>query len=91
MSSGPYQQRGEDFGRPVYAFERWRYDYVEGVGEQVVFEFVDSDGTGEYRLASTPEDKFMPAEAGAIEFPGVAAWSAETSSSSSSDSSSESD
>jgi GWxTD domain-containing protein len=41
----------------VYPFEQWRYRYIEGLGQEIVFEFVDPSGTGEYRLALTPHEK----------------------------------
>ena len=31
-------------------FERWRYRYIEGVGTNVILEFVDRAGDGTYRL-----------------------------------------
>jgi len=38
-------------------FEQWRYRYLEDIGSDVVFEFVDSTNTGEYRLIIDPTDK----------------------------------
>jgi len=38
-------------------FERWRYRHMQGVGEDVVLEFVDSSGSGEYRLEFDPSKK----------------------------------
>jgi GWxTD domain-containing protein len=42
-------------------FERWEYARVEGVGQGVVFEFVDPEQTGEYHLAQSPSDKYLSA------------------------------
>jgi len=41
----------------VFPFEKWRYRYIEGIGQEVIFEFVDSSMSGEYRLAMTPSEK----------------------------------
>jgi GWxTD domain-containing protein len=41
----------------VYAFERWWYRHLDGVGDDVELEFVDRSGTGDYRIAFSPEDK----------------------------------
>ena len=41
----------------TYAFEIWRYRYIEGIGLNVELEFVDPGGTGEYRLALLPDEK----------------------------------
>jgi len=34
----------------TYRSEQWRYRFIEGVGTNVVIEFVDSTGSGEYRM-----------------------------------------
>lgn len=41
----------------TYPFETWFYRHLEGVGDGIEIEFVDPTGTGEYRMARTPEDK----------------------------------
>ncbi|HEX8128853.1 MAG TPA: GWxTD domain-containing protein [Pyrinomonadaceae bacterium] len=41
----------------TYPFETWFYRYLEGVGSGIEIEFVDPTGTGEYRLARSPDDK----------------------------------
>jgi GWxTD domain-containing protein len=41
-------------------FERWRYRYLEGVGANVILEFVDRAGDGNYRLES-PKELVSPA------------------------------
>ena len=41
----------------VYAFERWRYRHLEGIGDDIELEFVDSSFTGDYHLALNPEEK----------------------------------
>ena len=35
-------------------YQSWRYKFIEGVGTNVIVEFVDKDGTGEYRMTSDP-------------------------------------
>jgi GWxTD domain-containing protein len=41
----------------TFPFERWRYRYVEGIGNNVILEFVDSSMSGEYRLEFDPACK----------------------------------
>jgi GWxTD domain-containing protein len=44
-------------GVTSYPSEQWRYRYIEGVGTNVVIEFVDSTGSGEYRMTRDPSEK----------------------------------
>jgi GWxTD domain-containing protein len=57
---------GKQYERPMhegggstmtYAFEVWRYREIPGIGTDIVLEFVDPSGTGEYRLATHPAEK----------------------------------
>jgi GWxTD domain-containing protein len=41
----------------TYPFEIWWYRYIEGVGSDVEIEFVDPTGSGEYRIARSPNEK----------------------------------
>ncbi|MEZ5345636.1 MAG: GWxTD domain-containing protein [Pyrinomonadaceae bacterium] len=41
----------------TYPFEIWFYRYLEGVGSGVEIEFVDPTGSGEYRIATNPNEK----------------------------------
>lgn len=41
----------------TYGFEIWFYRYLEGVGSGIEIEFVDPTGTGEYRIARSPNEK----------------------------------
>lgn len=41
----------------TYPFETWFYRHLDGVGEGVEIEFVDPTGTGEYRIARSPDEK----------------------------------
>ncbi len=51
----PLEQGG---GQTIsYPFEKWRYRYIEDIGTDVVFEFVDRSQSGEYRLALDPTEK----------------------------------
>ncbi|MCW5982613.1 MAG: GWxTD domain-containing protein [Bryobacteraceae bacterium] len=38
----------------TFPFEQWRYRWLEGVGADVILEFVDSTGTGDYRAVIDP-------------------------------------
>ena len=40
-----------------YAFEVWRYRYIEGIGRNVLLEFVDRNRTGEFRQSIDPASK----------------------------------
>jgi GWxTD domain-containing protein len=57
---------GGSYERPVaqgggaietYPFEQWRYRYIEGVGQNVIMEFVDKNKTGDYRMTMDPGEK----------------------------------
>src|SRR5438132_6090382 len=41
----------------TYPFETWWYRYIEGIGSDVEIEFVDPSGSGEYRIARSPDEK----------------------------------
>jgi GWxTD domain-containing protein len=41
----------------VFPFERWWYRHIDGVGDDIELEFVDSSSSGEYRLAMSPDEK----------------------------------
>jgi GWxTD domain-containing protein len=41
----------------AYPFEQWRYRFIEGVGANVIIEFVDFTGTGAYRMTLDPSGK----------------------------------
>ncbi len=41
----------------TYPFEKWFYRYLAGVGSGIEIEFVDPSGTGEYRIARSPDEK----------------------------------
>src|SRR5229473_2512358 len=41
----------------TYAFEQWRYRYLDGIGNNVIIEFVDPSGSGEYHMTMDPGEK----------------------------------
>jgi GWxTD domain-containing protein len=58
-AGGMYERLPEEGGgsTSVYPFERWRYRYLEGIGTDIILEFVDVSGSGEYRLTWDPSEK----------------------------------
>jgi GWxTD domain-containing protein len=51
----PMHEGGGD--TTTYPFEVWHYRYIEGVGQDVELEFVDSGNSGQYELTYRPDDK----------------------------------
>jgi GWxTD domain-containing protein len=41
----------------TFPFEQWRYRYIDGVGANIIIEFVDPTGSGEYRMTLDPSEK----------------------------------
>jgi GWxTD domain-containing protein len=41
----------------TYPFEIWFYRYLPGIGSGIEIEFVDPTGSGEYRIARSPDEK----------------------------------
>lgn len=58
-SGGSYERPIEEGGgeTSTYPFEDWRYRYIEGVGTNVIIEFVDTTMSGEYHISLDPEEK----------------------------------
>jgi GWxTD domain-containing protein len=58
-TGGTYDRPMEEGGgsTTTYAWEKWRYRYLEGIGENVEIEFVDPSGSGEYHLTMDPSEK----------------------------------
>ena len=58
-SGGSYDRPSYEGGgnTTTYPFEIWFYRYLAGVGSGVEIEFVDPTGTGEYRIARSPDEK----------------------------------
>jgi GWxTD domain-containing protein len=57
---------GGNYERPIqegggttstFPFEIWRYRYIEGIGNEVILEFVDPTMSGEYHLTTDPNEK----------------------------------
>ena len=58
-SGGTYVRPMEEGGgeTSTYPFETWRYRYIDGIGSDIVLEFVDTTMTGEFRLTIDPGEK----------------------------------
>jgi GWxTD domain-containing protein len=58
-SGGSYERPIEEGGgeTSTYPFEDWRYRYIDGVGTNVIIEFVDTTMSGEYHISLDPEEK----------------------------------
>jgi GWxTD domain-containing protein len=58
-AGGKYQRPAAEGSGEVstYPFEEWRYRHIDGVGENVIVEFVDKDRTGEYPMTKDPHGK----------------------------------
>ena len=58
-SGGTYERPYEEGGgtTSTYPFEQWRYRYLEGIGNNIVIEFVDTTMSGEYHMTMDPSEK----------------------------------
>jgi len=58
-SGGTYERPPEEGGgtTSTFPFEQWRYRYIEGVGTNIIIEFVDTTMSGEYRMTMDPSEK----------------------------------
>src|SRR5580704_11789973 len=58
-SGGTYERPYEEGGgsTSTYPFEQWRYRYIEGIGTNIILEFVDTTMSGEYHLTMDPSEK----------------------------------
>ena len=58
-SGGTYERPYEEGGgtTSTYPFEKWRYRWIEGIGSDIIIEFVDPTMTGEYRMTMDPSEK----------------------------------
>ena len=63
-SGGAYTLPREEGGATIttYPFQQWRYKYIEGMGSNVIMEFVDKARTGEFHLTLDPKEKAMGGE-----------------------------
>jgi len=58
-SGGSYERPMSEGGgeTSTYPFEQWRYRYIDGIGTNIILEFVDPSMTGEYHLTMDPGEK----------------------------------
>jgi len=58
-SGGTYDRPPEEGGgqTSTYPFEQWRYRYIDGIGTNIILEFVDPTMTGEFRMTMDPGEK----------------------------------
>jgi GWxTD domain-containing protein len=58
-SGGTYERPIEEGGgtTSTFPFEKWRYRYLQGLGNDVNIEFVDTTMTGEFHMTSDPSEK----------------------------------
>src|SRR6266853_1644274 len=58
-TGGTYDRPMDEGGgsTTTYPWETWRWRYLEGIGENIILEFVDPSGSGEYRMTMDPSEK----------------------------------
>jgi GWxTD domain-containing protein len=58
-TGGTYDRPMEEGGgsTTTYPWETWRWRYLEGIGENIILEFVDPSGSGEYHMTMDPSEK----------------------------------
>ncbi len=58
-SGGMYNRPIEEGGgqTSTYPFETWRYRYLEGLGQEIIIEFVDTCMCGEYHMTADRSEK----------------------------------
>jgi GWxTD domain-containing protein len=58
-SGGTFERPIEEGGgrTSTFPFETWRYRYIEGIGNEVILEFVDPSMSGEYKMTIDPSEK----------------------------------
>src|SRR5438067_3673140 len=58
-TGGTYDRPMEEGGgsTTTYTSETWRGRYLEGIGENIILEFVDPSGSGEYHMTMDPSEK----------------------------------
>ncbi len=58
-SGGTYERPMEEGGgeTSTYPFADWRYRYIEGIGNNVIIEFVDPSMSGEFHMTNDPSEK----------------------------------
>jgi len=58
-SGGQYERPDSEGGgsTSTFPFEQWRYRYIDGIGTNIILEFVDTTMSGEYKLTMDPGEK----------------------------------
>lgn len=58
-SGGTYERPMEEGGgeTSTFPFEDWRYRYIEGIGQEIIMEFVDTCMCGEYHMTIDRSEK----------------------------------
>jgi GWxTD domain-containing protein len=58
-TGGNYNRPSNEGGgqTETYPYEDWRYRHMDGIGENIVIEFVDPTSTGEYHMTMDPGEK----------------------------------
>jgi len=58
-TGGTYDRPMEEGGgsTTTYPWETWRWRYLEGIGENIILEFVDPSGSGEFHMTMDPSEK----------------------------------
>ncbi len=58
-SGGTYQRPMDEGGgqTSTFPFEQWRYRYLEGIGQEVIIEFVDNCMCGDYHMTMDRSEK----------------------------------
>ena len=58
-SGGFYQRPSEEGGgsTSTYPFETWRYRYIDGIGQEIIIEFVDTCMCNEYHMTMDRSEK----------------------------------
>ena len=58
-SGGTYDRPMDEGGgsTSTYPFEDWRYRYIEGIGQEIIIEFVDTCMCGEYHMTMDRSEK----------------------------------
>lgn len=58
-SGGSYRRPPEEGGGMVqtFPFQQWRYRHIEGIGNNVIVEFVDPTRSGDFRMTTDPSEK----------------------------------
>jgi GWxTD domain-containing protein len=61
-SGGSYQRPASEGGgtTSTFPFQQWRYRFIEGIGNNIIIEFVDPDRTGEFHMTKDPNEKDVP-------------------------------